>query len=118
MKLVDVKHLPHKAFLPSLEGWPTKAKDTTSPHEVRPTPLTPTQYFKCLGDRLFTLVLEILFCLIKINNKIEVLDMCDYSFLYLAYKDDITFFFKKCFISHRNYDRLFFKLFKIKIKHF
>ena len=37
-KLVDVKHLPHKAFLlwqKSLEGWPTKAKEAPSIYEVR-----------------------------------------------------------------------------------
>ena len=30
---------------PSLEGWPTKAKEAPSPHEVRLTRWTPTQYF-------------------------------------------------------------------------
>ena len=29
---------------PSLEGWPTKAKEAPSPHEVRLTRWTPTQY--------------------------------------------------------------------------
>ena len=36
-------------MIPSLEGWPTKAKEAPSPHEVRPTLLTPTQYFNVLG---------------------------------------------------------------------
>ena len=32
--------------IPLLEGWPTKAKEATSPHEARLAPLdTPTQYF-------------------------------------------------------------------------
>ena len=38
MKLVDVKHLPYKGIFivtTSLEGWPTKAKEAPSPHEVR-----------------------------------------------------------------------------------
>ena len=38
VKLVDVKHLPHKAFFivtPSLEEWSIKAKEAPSPHEVR-----------------------------------------------------------------------------------
>ena len=36
-KLVNVKHLPHKAWgiTPSLEGLPTRAKEAPSPHDVR-----------------------------------------------------------------------------------
>ena len=36
-------------MIPLLEGWPTKAKEAPSPHEVRLAPLTATQYFKVLG---------------------------------------------------------------------
>ena len=43
---------------------------------------------------LVILVLEILFYLIKTINKIEGLNICDYSFLYLAYVDDTTFILK------------------------
>ena len=35
---------------PSLEGWPTKAKEVPSPHEVRLTPLNTNPVFQCLGD--------------------------------------------------------------------
>ena len=35
-----------------LEGWPTKAKKTPSPHEVRLACWTPTQYFNVLGKQV------------------------------------------------------------------
>ena len=34
---------------PSLEEWPTKAKEAPSPHEVRLTPLENNPIFQCLG---------------------------------------------------------------------
>ena len=43
---------------------------------------------------LFILALGILIYLIKTNNKIEPLNICDYSFLYSAYADDTTFISK------------------------
>ena len=61
---------------------------------------TTTAYFKQqngarqgdpISAYLFILALEILFYLIKTNNKIECLNICDYSFLYSAYADDTTF---------------------------
>ena len=64
---------------------------------------TTTAYFKLqkgtrqvdpLSTYLFILALEILFYLIKSNNKIEDLNICDYSFLYSAYVDDATFILK------------------------
>ena len=33
----------------SLEGWPTKAKEAPSPHEVRLTPLDTNAVFQYLG---------------------------------------------------------------------
>ena len=35
---------------PSLEGWPTKIKETLSPHEVRLAPLDTKPVFQCLGE--------------------------------------------------------------------
>ena len=35
---------------PSLEGWPTKAKDAPSPHEVRLTPLDTNTVFQNLEE--------------------------------------------------------------------
>ena len=35
--------------IPSLEGWPTKAKEGPSPHEIRLTPLDTNLVFQCLG---------------------------------------------------------------------
>ena len=35
--------------IPSLEGWPTKAKEEPSPHEVRLIPLDTNPLFQCLG---------------------------------------------------------------------
>ena len=37
--------------IPSLEGWPTKAKEATSPHEVRLTPLDTNRLFQCLEKK-------------------------------------------------------------------
>ena len=46
-KLVDVKHLPHKVTQ-TLEGLPTKAKEASSPHEVRLALLDTNIAFQCL----------------------------------------------------------------------
>ena len=37
---------------PSLEGFPTKAKEALSPHEVRLTPLEGNPIFQCLPESL------------------------------------------------------------------
>ena len=39
-------------MIPSLEGWPTKAKETPSHHEVRLTPLDTNPVFLYLGNIL------------------------------------------------------------------
>ena len=36
--------------IPSLEGWPNKAKEAPSPHEIRLTPLDTKPVFQYLGD--------------------------------------------------------------------
>ena len=36
---------------PSLEGWPTKAKEAPSPHEVRLAPLDTNAVFHSLGGK-------------------------------------------------------------------
>ena len=43
---------------------------------------------------LIILALGIFFYLIKSNTIIEVLNICDYSFMYSAYADDTTFISK------------------------
>ena len=43
-------------MIPSLEGWPTKAKEAPSPHEVRMSPLDTNPVFQSLGGD-FTRVL-------------------------------------------------------------
>ena len=40
-------------YLPSLEGWPTKAKEAPSPHEVRLAPLDTNPIFQSLLESLF-----------------------------------------------------------------
>ena len=61
------------------------------------------QYFKLnrearQGDPIsvyhFILVMEVLFTLIKNNEKIQGLDILNYRFLYSAYADDSTFFLR------------------------
>ena len=43
---------------PSLEGWPTKAKEAPSPHGVIMAPLDTNPVFQCLGDKeLFNLMI-------------------------------------------------------------
>ena len=54
-----------------------------------------------LSGYLFILVLEIVFPSIKENKKIKGLNIFNYNFLYTAYADDTTFFFK----IYRIYDR-------------
>ena len=43
---------PQDIFIvvPSLEGWPTKAKEAPSPHKVRPTLLDTNPVFQCLEE--------------------------------------------------------------------
>ena len=38
-------------MIPSLEGWPTKAKEAPSPHEVRMSPLDTNPVFQSLGGQ-------------------------------------------------------------------
>ena len=45
-------------MIPSLEAWPTKAKEAPSPHEVRMSPLDTNPVFQSLG------VKGVMFCLI------------------------------------------------------
>ena len=63
-----------------------------------------TKYFKLdkgtrqgdpISAYLFILVLEIVFNLIKQNKDIHGLSFFDHTFLYTAYADDTTFFFKR-----------------------
>ena len=42
---------------PSLEGWPTKAKEATSPHEVRLVVLDTNPVFQSLGGEKLDMIL-------------------------------------------------------------
>ena len=44
-------------MIPSLEGWPTKAKEAPSPHEVRMSPLDTNSVFQSLGGYGFDMAL-------------------------------------------------------------
>ena len=37
-------------MMPSIDGWPTKAKEAPFPHEVRLTPLDTNPVFQCLRE--------------------------------------------------------------------
>ena len=53
---------------PSLEGWPTKAKEAPFPHEVRLALLDTNPVFQCLGEIL-------MFCMkLGFNKLIKVLE--------------------------------------------
>ena len=53
-------------MIPSLEGWPTKAKEAPSPHEVRLTPLDTNPVFQYLI--LFLQLISIKQTKTSINN--------------------------------------------------
>ena len=44
---------------PSLEGWPTKAKEAPSPHEVRLAPLDTNPVFQSLGNKFDGPIFEV-----------------------------------------------------------
>ena len=44
---------------PSLEGWPTKAKEALSPHEIRLSPLDTNPVFQCLGTETTCLLIQL-----------------------------------------------------------
>ena len=46
-------------MIPSLEGWPTKAKETPSPHEVRLAPLDSNAVFQSLSELDFLPLLKV-----------------------------------------------------------
>ena len=48
----------HFIVISSLEGWPAKAKEAPSPHEVRVSPLDTDPVFQCLGDNLQSIVMK------------------------------------------------------------
>ena len=52
---------PNGTFIvtPSLEGWPTKAKEAPSPHEVRLTMLDNKPVFQRLGGDIYFLLFSI-----------------------------------------------------------
>ena len=62
-----------------------------------------TSYFKLVRDArqgdpisayLFILALEIVFIMLKENNRVKGIDIFDHTFLYTAYADDTTFFLR------------------------
>ena len=65
---------------------------------------TTTNYFKLergarqgdpISANLFILVLEIVFLMIKNNDRVKGLELFNHTFLYTAYADDTAFFLKK-----------------------
>ena len=54
-------------MIPSLEGWPSKAKEAPSPHEVSLTPLDTNPLFQCLQVEPLTLLPLILFTINTVN---------------------------------------------------
>ena len=67
-------------MIPSLEGWPNKAKEAP-PHEVRLTPLDTNPVFLCLGEnRIFAIC----------NGSIEIYRL----FSEISYLNSVTKFIK------------------------
>ena len=55
----------------SLEGWPTKAKEATSPHEARLALLDTNPVFQCLScDEKLMLVVFLIFCIKLQQHKV------------------------------------------------
>ena len=63
-------------MIPSLEGWPTKAKEAPFPHEVRLAPLDTNPVVQCLGDNTFVYPLSF-------STETKLLFLCGYLFLYV-----------------------------------
>ena len=57
-------------FDKSLEGWPTKAKEAPSPHEIRQTLMGTNLVFLCLWDNQWWFLRQILIVLININSEL------------------------------------------------
>ena len=84
--------------IPSLEGWPTKAKEATSPHEARLAPLDTNPVFQCLScDEKLMLVVFFIFC-IKLQQH-KVLKLTWLIFLERSFR---CFQTKKSQISPKN----------------
>ena len=60
---------------PSLEGWPTKAKEAPSLHEVRLTPLDTNPVFQCLGEIIIMSSIKIIFFVIQTNKESTCLEI-------------------------------------------
>ena len=59
-------------MIPSLEGWPTKAKEAPSPHEVKLILLDTNPVFQCLGEvkiKIKVIYFKISLKLLEICNK-------------------------------------------------
>ena len=78
-RMVDViKQLPHKTILLQHQGWPKKAKERPSCHEVRLALLDTNPVFPCLGHKCFNFLCtnyctenDVLKRIIQVEDKME-----------------------------------------------
>ena len=69
-------------MIPSLERWPSKAKEAPSPHEVRLTPLDTNPVFLCLREVTLLQITLFLF---------GILTLADFLCASKVYKDNLVY---------------------------
>ena len=90
-------------MIPSLERWPTKAKEASSHNEVRLTPLDTNPLFQCLGENL--LIDKLILNHITYINLFYCQDFFGEGFLFCLYTDFFNFILQVQ--THPNFSLIF-----------
>ena len=90
-------------MIPSLERWPTKAKEASSHSEVRLTPLDTNPLFQCLGENL--LIDKLILNHITYITLFYCQDFFGEGFLFCLYTDFFNFILQVQ--THPNFSLIF-----------
>ena len=90
-------------MIPSLERWPTKAKEASSHNEVRLTPLDTNPLFQCLGENL--LIDKLILNHITYITLFYCQDFFGEGFLFCLYTDFFNFILQVQ--THPNFSLIF-----------